>query len=54
MAESNSVLLKEHPEWMIHDKEGNVILAPMNWRGNKVAVLDGTHPEVQEHFRIHQ
>lgn len=50
LAEENSVLLKEHPDWMIHDAQGNVILE-FNWRTNKAAVLDGTHPEVQAHFK---
>ncbi|MCD7805894.1 MAG: alpha-galactosidase [Lachnospiraceae bacterium] len=50
LAEENSILLQEHPEWMIHDPEGNVIMK-FPWRGHQAAVLDGTHPEVQAHFR---
>ncbi len=51
MVEENSELLKQHPEWMIHDHAGQVML-PFNWReGHRVAVLDGTHPEVQSFFR---
>ncbi|MDD3153426.1 MAG: alpha-galactosidase [Victivallaceae bacterium] len=50
MAEEGSRLLAEHPEWMLHDKAGNV-LYPQQWReGRKAAVLDGTNPAVQRHF----
>ena len=49
--EENSILLREHPEWMVKDADGQVIF-PARWRENhKIAVLDGTHPEVQDHFR---
>ncbi len=50
LAEENSVILREHPDWMIHDKDGKVLLE-YPWRGNKAAILDGTNPEVQQHFR---
>ena len=50
MAEENSALLREHPDWMIHGADGKVIY-PFNWReGHKVAVLDGTHPGVLAHL----
>jgi len=48
--EETSVLLKEHPEWMIHGADGKVLME-FDWRGHKAAALDGTHPGVQDHFR---
>lgn len=48
--EKKSELFKAHPDWCIHDKEGNVVF-PASWRGEPLAILDGTHPEVQEYFR---
>ena len=50
IVEENSVLLKEHPEWMIHDADGKIIME-FHWRQHMAAVLDGTHPGVQKHFR---
>ncbi len=43
--EKGSVLLAQHPDWMIHDAAGEIIY-PAQWRGNPMAVLDATHPEV--------
>ncbi len=48
--EKGSKLLNAHPEWMIHDAEGNVLF-PADWRGNPVAILDGSHPEVYTFLR---
>ncbi len=48
--EKRSELFRAHPEWCIPDREGNVIF-PTDWRGEPLAILDGTHPGVQEHFR---
>ena len=45
-----SELFKKHPDWCIKDKDGNVQF-PATWRGQDLAILDGTHPEVQAHFR---
>jgi len=51
MVEKHSRLFAEHPEWMVKDASGNPATA-VNWRNNSpVAVLDGTNPEVQAHFR---
>ena len=50
IVEENSALLKEHPEWMIHDADGKIIME-FHWRQHMAAVLDGTHPGVQKHFR---
>lgn len=51
MVEENSVLLREHPDWMIRDRDGGTLFA-CQWReSHRVAVLDGTHPEVQAFFR---
>ncbi len=50
MAFERSKLIKEHPEYFIHDKNGEIIL-PMGWRGGKTAALDGTNPAVCEHLK---
>lgn len=51
MVETKSELFRRHPDWMIQDENGNPCLA-FEWRGKSpVAVLDGTNPAVQEHFR---
>jgi len=51
LAEEHSRLFAEHPDWMIRNAAGQPILA-VPWRHNaRAAVLDGTHPEVQAHFR---
>ncbi len=48
--EQTADLFKQHPEWCIHNEKGE-ILFPMKWRGNPTAILDGTHPGVQNFFR---
>ena len=48
--EERSMLYAAHPDWMVHDETGEVAWVA-TWRGCRVAVLDGTNPEVQEHFR---
>lgn len=49
--EKGSRILEEHPEWMIHDANGE-ILYPATWRDNvPIAILDATHPEVYNHLR---
>ncbi|MDR0932734.1 MAG: alpha-galactosidase [Victivallales bacterium] len=51
LVEKKSELFRKHPEWCIHDRNGNVVF-PCNWRGDSpAAVLDGTCPEVQQYFR---
>jgi len=55
IAEKNSRLFKEHPEWFVKDKLGN----PLNsatvgfggWRKGPWYVLDGTNPAVQAHLQ---
>lgn len=39
---------REHPDWVLKDREGNPILVKM-WLG-EVYVLDCSHPEVQAHL----
>ena len=43
MGFEKSKLIQEHPEYFIHDKNGNV-LNVMGWRGGMTAALDGTNP----------
>ncbi len=50
MVEESAVLFSEHPEWLIHNPAGEICF-PFQWRSGRVAVLDGTHPGVQQHFR---
>ncbi len=51
MVEENSVLLKEHPDWVVKGADGK-IASPLGWRGgHKVYSLDGTNPAVQDHLR---
>lgn len=50
LAEENSALLRNHPDWMIHDEDGKVILQ-YPWRTGKAAILDGTNPEVLTHLK---
>ena len=50
MGSENSKLLAEHPEYFIHDKNGNVML-PMGWRDGKTAALDGTNPATCEFLK---
>ena len=50
LVEKNSRLYSEHPEWTIRTPEGETVwLDP--WGSTELAVLDGTHPGVQAHFR---
>jgi alpha-galactosidase len=49
MVEESSQLYAEHPDWLVHDADGNIVSGP-EWRGSNTAVLDGTHPEVQTHL----
>jgi alpha-galactosidase len=55
IAEKNSRIFKEHPDWFVKDTDGS----PLNsskigfggWRCAPWYVLDGTHPEAQKHLR---
>jgi alpha-galactosidase len=46
---TGSRLFKEHPEWMLHDAEGNIIVRDI-WLG-PCAGLDCTHPGAEEWLR---
>ncbi|MBR0459701.1 MAG: alpha-galactosidase [Victivallales bacterium] len=48
--EKTSRVFQEHPEWCIHDREGNIPTV-MKWRGVDTAALDGTHPGAQQFLR---
>ena len=47
---ANSELYAEHPEYLLHDREGN-ILHPIKWRGTDAAILDCTRSDVREHLK---
>ena len=49
MVEERSTLFSKHPDWMVHTPDGAVLWAS-NWRGSRVAVLDGTHPGAQAYL----
>ena len=50
MVEERSNLVVEHPEYLVHDAAGGIAWTT-EWRGSRVAVLDGTHPGAQEFLR---
>jgi alpha-galactosidase len=47
MVAENSQLAKDHPDWLLRDKDGNLVRAGIAWSGNPLA-LDVTHPAVLE------
>lgn len=47
MVSENSQLAKNHPDWLLRNKNGNLIHAGITWSGNHLG-LDVTHPEVLE------
>jgi alpha-galactosidase len=47
MVSSNSLLSKNHPDWLLRDENGNPLSAGITWSG-KPFELDVTHPEVLE------
>ncbi len=49
MVEERSQLFKSHPDWMVKDATGEIMWAS-EWRGSRVACLDGTHPGAQEYL----
>ena len=50
LVEKDSCLYSAHPEWTIRTPEGETVwISP--WGNIELAILDGTHPEVQAHFR---
>ncbi|HYJ45934.1 MAG TPA: glycoside hydrolase family 36 protein, partial [Pyrinomonadaceae bacterium] len=54
VAESESHLFREHPDWFVKDFEGQPLRSDRvtfgGWRRGPWYVLDGTHPSVQNHF----
>lgn len=47
LVEKRSKLFAAHPEWMVRNRDGEIAF-PMKWRTGEAAILDGTHPEVQQ------
>jgi alpha-galactosidase len=54
IAEEKSRLFQQHPDWFVKDDEGKPLQSDRvtfgGWRHGPWYVLDGTHPEVQQHF----
>jgi alpha-galactosidase len=54
IAEKDSHLFREHPDWFIKDDDGRPLSADrvtfQGWRRGPWYALDGTHPEVQKHL----
>jgi alpha-galactosidase len=54
IAEGKSRVLRDHPEWFVKNAEGKPMPAAevsfTGWGGGNWYSLDGTHPEVQQHF----
>ncbi len=43
----NSQLVKDHPDWLLRNENGDPVIAGITWGGNSWA-LDTTHPEAAE------
>lgn len=54
IAEPGSQLFRDHPDWFVKDEQGHPLPAEAvtygGWRCTPWYVLDGTHPEVQQHL----
>ena len=54
IAQKGSRVLREHPDWFIKNENGNPLDSSTvsfgGWRYGPWYALDGTHPEVQQHF----
>jgi alpha-galactosidase len=54
IAEEKSRVFQEHPDWLVQDYGGGPLRSDTvtfgGWRHGPWYVLDGTHPEVQQHF----
>jgi alpha-galactosidase len=54
IAEEKSHLFQQHPDWFVKDQAGKPLRSDTvtfgGWRHGPWYVLDGTHPEVQQHF----
>ena len=46
----SSSLLRQHPDWFLHDADGGLVSAGFNW-GEQLYALDTTHPEVLDWLR---
>ncbi len=55
IAETESEIFRSHPEWFVKDEHGAPLPAERvtygGWRCTPWYMLDGTHPEVQQHLR---
>ena len=55
IAEGNSAIFQQHPDWFVKDENGLPLAAEQltygGWRCTPWYVLDGTHPQVQQHFK---
>lgn len=55
IAETESEIFRSHPEWFVNDEHGAPLPAERvtygGWRCTPWYMLDGTHPEVQQHLR---
>jgi len=54
IAEEKSNLFRQHPNWFVKDDQGKPLQSDKvtfgGWRHGPWYVLDGTHPEVQQHY----
>jgi len=54
VAEEKSHVFQQHPDWFVKDAEGKPLRSDEvtfgGWRHGPWYVLDGTHPETQQHF----
>lgn len=54
ICDSNSVVYKEHPDWLVKDATGKPLRSDLvtfgGWRLKPWYVLDGTNPAVQQHL----
>lgn len=54
ICDSNSMVYKEHPEWLVKDASGKPLRSDLvtfgGWRLKPWYVLDGTNPAVQQHL----
>jgi alpha-galactosidase len=55
VAEQNSRIFQQHPEWFIRGDDDKPLMSSQvtfgGWRHGPWYALDGTHPEVQQHFQ---
>ena len=54
VAEEKSEVFQQHPDWFVKDADGKPLRSDRvtfgGWRRGPWYVLDGTHPQVQQHF----